>query len=268
MFGFLGPNGAGKTTAIRLLLGFLRPSRGRARVFGYDCWRDSPRIKADLGYLPGDLRLYSWIRTTDALRIFGRVRGRDLSRAGLELAERFGLDADVRVRDMSRGMRQKLGLVIAMASNPKLLILDEPTASLDPLVQQELFRELRDRASRGDTIFFSSHNLGEVEDLCERVAILRGGKLVADEEVRVLRERAGREVVIRWASESAAERARPPGALEVCAREHRVWRCALKGAVPEILRWAADQPIDDLSIGPPDLERLFSRYYRDAEGPA
>ena len=128
--GFLGPNGAGKTTTIRLLVGLLRPSGGGARIVGLDTWRQSHRIKTEVGYLPGDLRLYPWLTGRRALRIVGRVRGRDLSGSGCELAERFALDLNVRVRRMSRGMRQKLGLLLALVHEPKLLILDEPTSAL------------------------------------------------------------------------------------------------------------------------------------------
>src|SRR5688572_11749408 len=147
LFGFLGPNGAGKTTTIRVLLGFLRPTAGDARVFGQDVWRHSSRIKADVGYLPGDLRLYPWMTGAAALRVFGAARRRDLTREGRDLAERFALDLRVRVRSMSRGTRQKLGLVLALAARPRLLVLDEPTASLDPLVQETLRAHLRDLAA-------------------------------------------------------------------------------------------------------------------------
>ena len=143
LFGFLGPNGAGKTTTIRVLLGFLRPSSGRASLFGLDCWRESSRIKAEVGYLPGDLRLHSWMTGAQALALFGAIRCRDLRREGDELAQRFHLDLSVKVRNMSRGTRQKLGLILAMAHRPRLLVLDEPSASLDPLMQEELRSQLR-----------------------------------------------------------------------------------------------------------------------------
>src|SRR5262249_26093722 len=154
LFGFLGPNGAGKTTTIRVLLGFLRPSSGAARIFGRDCWRESKAIKRDVGYLPGDLRLPPWMTGASALSIFGAVRGQVLTRAGRELAERFDLDLSVKVREMSRGMRQKLGLILALAHEPRLLVLDEPTSALDPLMQQTLHELLRQLAATGHTIFF------------------------------------------------------------------------------------------------------------------
>src|SRR5580765_3539907 len=171
LFGFLGPNGAGKTTTIRVMLGFLRPTAGAAKIFGLDCWSDSKAIKRDVGYVPGDLRLPSWMNGETALSIFGAVRGQDLMRSGRELAERFDLDLRVKVREMSRGMRQKLGLILALAHSPRLLVLDEPTSALDPLMQQELRALLVKMAAKGHTVFFSSHSLGEVEELCDRVAI-------------------------------------------------------------------------------------------------
>ena len=262
LFGFLGPNGAGKTTTIRVLLGFLRPTRGRASVFGLDCWRGSSRIKAEVGYLPGDLRLYPWMNGAEALRLFGSIRRCDLEREGCELAERFDLDLAVRVRNMSRGMRQKLGLILAMAHRPRLLVLDEPTASLDPLMQEQLRLHLRALAGAGHTIFFSSHTLSEVEQLCDRVAILREGRLVADATLDELRRRSRREVMIRWKSGAADAAREPPPFLELQKRDGENWTCLLAGPATELVRWAASQPIEDLAIGEPDLDVLFRQYYR------
>ena len=266
VFGFLGPNGAGKTTTIRVLLGFLRPSGGRARIFGRDCWRDTHLIKREVGYLPGDLRLYSWMTGWDGLGICGRVRGRDLRDSGAKLAARFGLDMDVPVRSMSRGMRQKLGLILALVHRPKLLILDEPTASLDPLVQDRLNEHLRKLAARGHTIFFSSHTLSEVEQLCDRVAILREGRLVADETLDSLRSRASREVLIHWPAEARPYELAAPDFLEVRGREGRQWRCRLRGPVKELIAWLGRRPVEDLTIGQPYLESLFRHYYRQESG--
>ena len=266
LFGFLGPNGSGKTTTIRVLLGFLRPTRGRAKVFGLDCWRDSCRIKAEVGYLPGDLRLYPWMSGAEALGLFGAIRRRDLIAEGRELAEGFDLDLGVRVRNMSRGMRQKLGLILAMAHRPRLLVLDEPTASLDPLMQEQLRRHLRALARAGHTVFFSSHTLSEVEQLCDRVAILREGRLVADATLEELRGRSRREVTIRWKDHAEAAQDVPPF-LELQERDGEKWTCFLSGSAPELVQWAASRQIEDLSIGRPDLEVLFRRYYqRQVEG--
>lgn len=261
LFGFLGPNGAGKTTTIRVLVGLLRPSEGGARVFGLDCWQAADRVKIDVGYLPGDLRLYPWLTCRAALQIFGQVRGRDLTKTGGELAAEFGLEPDVNVRRMSRGMRQKLGLILALAHRPKLLILDEPTASLDPLMQDKLYEHLRNLASAGHTVFFSSHTLSEVEQLCDRVAILREGRLVADETLEALRARAKRVVTMRWRGTARLHEIAVPAFLDVYERRDRQWYASLAGPVMELVRWSAGQPIEDLSIGQPDLTRLFQQYY-------
>ena len=262
LFGFLGPNGAGKTTAIRVLLGFLRPTEGAARIFGMDCWRQSHRIKAEVGYLPGDLRLYPWLTGAEAIRIFGRVRRRDLQEPGRRLADQFRLDLTVKVRKMSRGMRQKLGLILALAHKPKLLVLDEPSASLDPLMQDELYQCLRQLAADGHTVFFSSHTLSEVDQLCDRVAILRDGRLVADEPLETLRRRAGRAVSIRFKRGRPMPES-PPEFLEVRERLDGQWRGVLTGPVPKLLQWIGGQAIEDLAIGQPDLESLFREFYRN-----
>jgi ABC-2 type transport system ATP-binding protein len=266
LFGFLGPNGAGKTTTIRVLLGLLRPSGGSARIFGLDCWNDSKNIKRDVGYLPGDLRLPMWLTVDKALSIFGAVRGKNIRPRGTELAERLDLDLNVKVREMSRGMCQKLGLILALAHAPRLLVLDEPTNSLDPLVQQLLHEILRELARRGNTIFFSSHSLAEVEQLCERIAIVREGTLVADESLAKLRERAGHDVIIHWKNPSDGSAITPPPFLRPITREGSMWRGSLDGPVGPLLDFLAGKAVEDLTIGRPDLETLFRRYYQPSKG--
>ena len=259
IFGFLGPNGAGKTTAIRVLLGLLRPTAGSARIFGSDCWRSSRRIKQEVGYLPGDLRLYPQRTGNDLLRICGAIRRRDLRSPGQTLAELFSLDLNVTVRRMSRGMRQKLGLILALAHRPQLLILDEPTASLDPLMQERLIEFLRGLAGEGHTIFFSSHSLSEVERLCDRVAIVRDGRLVADETLQSLRDNARRVVTIRWHTDDGDLQA--PPFLDVHHRDDHLWEASLRGDVTLLLEWLRDRPVADFTVGHPDLDSLFRQYY-------
>jgi ABC-2 type transport system ATP-binding protein len=266
IYGFLGPNGAGKTTTIRMLLGFLRPSAGRATIFGLDCWHDAPQIKRDVGYLPGDLRLYPGWTGHVALDTVGRIRGVDLRQAGRRLASRFDLDLAVRVRAMSRGMRQKLGLLLALAHRPRLIVLDEPTASLDPLMQEALMDHLRGAARDGATIFFSSHTLSEVEALCNHVAIIREGRIVADEALESLRARARRQVTIVFRDEDSASRASAPEGLVIHERAGPRWRAELDGDAPALVRWAATQPIADLAIHPPDLTRIFQVAYQGDGG--
>ncbi len=266
VFGFLGPNGAGKTTTIRVLMGLLRPSGGSARIGGLDTWHRSHVIKRDVGYLPGDLRLYPWLTARKALRIVGRIRERDLTQAGLQLADEFALELDVRVRNMSRGTRQKLGLVLALAHNPKVLILDEPTASLDPLIQDLLKDRLCELARNGVTVFFSSHSLSEVQHVCDRVAILREGRLVADESLEDLRARAMRIVNIRWQHGHKVQAATAPAFLDVQRAHDERWTCTLNGSVGDLIRWLSERPVEDLTIGQPDLDSLFRQYYETGTG--
>ena len=261
IFGFLGPNGAGKTTAIRVLLGFLRADGGKARLFGRDAWRDGKSIREQTGYLPGDLRLPQWMRGSDALRFAARVRRQaSLFERGRELAERFRLDLDVRVRDQSRGMRQKLGILLACAHEPRLLILDEPTTALDPVTQDSLLEYLRQVAESGRTVFFSSHVLSEVDSLCERVAILRQGKLVESSSLDELRARASRQVEIVFRDERAASVA-VPDCLHVTQSEERSWRGTLNGPPADLIEWLGGRGIVDVVVRPPDLDRLFLEYY-------
>lgn len=267
LYGFLGPNGAGKTTAIRVLLGFLRPTNGAASVFGLDCWRDSALIKRDVGYVPGDLRLWPWMNGHTALKIIGSVRGIDIRPGGRELAERFELDLNVKVRAMSRGMRQKLGLVLALAHKPKLLVLDEPTSALDPLMQDRFRDLLRSLAARGSTVFFSSHTLGEVEALCERVAIVRAGRIVADSTLADLRRQARHEFEIRWTSTTPQP---PPAYLTMTHTSPERWTGSLdERSLTDFLALLAraGQSVADVRLARPDLETIFRRYYQnDAPG--
>jgi len=265
LFGFLGPNGAGKTTAIRILMGLLRPASGEAAVLSKDCWRAGPELRRDVGYLPGDLRLYPWMTARMGLGLFGRFRRTDLRAKGDELLGMFDLNPDVPARKMSQGMRQKLGLILAMAHEPRLLILDEPTTGLDPIMQETLAEHLRSLRRVGRTVFFSSHTLSAVERLCDRVAIVREGRIVADETIDALRARAHRQVRIDFASDASP----PDGApafLDLRSREGNTWHGEVDGESGALLAWLEGKPVRDLSISPPDLESLFHSFYRDDGG--
>ena len=268
IFGFLGPNGAGKTTTIRLLLGFLRASAGSATIFGRDCWRQRARILQDVGYLPGDLRLYSWLTGHRALRISQQIRGQDVTSVGRELCGLFRLEMNLRVRQMSRGMRQKLGLVLALAHRPRLLVLDEPTSGLDPLMQSILMDLLRERAAQGTTVFFSSHTLSEVEQLCDRIAIVRDGEIVVDDSLDVLRRKAQRAVKLLFSDEADAQQIPAPPFLMLSSRLGRRWVGEFVGPPAALIDWASTLKLEDLEIGPPSLESLFRSYYCLPEEPA
>lgn len=265
ILGFLGPNGSGKSTAIRLIMGLIKPTSGKAALFGRDCWSAGHVARAEVGYLPGDVRLYPWLTLHSGVRIWQAVRKRPLGSEAFALAERFGLEPDLRVDRMSRGTRQKLGLILALMHDPKVLVLDEPTSTLDPIVQQSLFDLLQERAENGTAVFFSSHTLSEVEALCDRVAILRRGKLVMLETMAELRGRAQRRVTIRWSNENAARTIAPPDELSVVRNLRGVWEGHLTGGAPELARWCATQPISDISIEQPQLETVFRSFYLDDE---
>jgi len=263
IFGFLGPNGAGKTTTIRILMGMMQPSSGEATIFGKNCWRESAVVKRDIGYLPGDVRLYPWLTAETALKISGQVRGQNVREFGRELCERLQLEPKLAARKMSRGTRQKLGIVLALAHRPQLLVLDEPTAALDPLMQDELANCLRELVADGSTVFFSSHTLNEVELLCKRVAVVRAGRIVAHETLDVLRRQAGRVVSLRFRDEATAANTPLPPFLKKLHQSNDSWQGELTGDAPEFLRWAADQALEEVSLGMPSLEGLFRRYYED-----
>ncbi len=265
LLGFLGPNGAGKTTTIRLLMGLLKPNSGSACVFDLDCWQQSHKVKAGVGYLPGDLRLYPWFTARYALKLFSQIHRKDMTREGEKLTELFDLDPDLRVDHMSRGTRQKLGLILALAPRPPLLILDEPTTGLDPIIQYKLYTLLRSLADEGHTIFFSSHTLSEVETLCDRVMILRKGKVVANESIESLRDRAKRVVTIYWKNSANHEAIMAPTFLTVSEKNSKTWTGTIEADAMELMRWCQDKPIADVIIEQPDLSALFQQYYLSPE---
>jgi ABC-2 type transport system ATP-binding protein len=265
LLGFLGPNGAGKTTTIRVLLGLLRASAGSARVFSRDCWRDGPAVRAEVGYLPGELHLYETLTGRTTLRFLADVRRRDCAREVERLSGLFDLDLDRRVRGYSRGMKQKLGLIAALMHRPRLLILDEPTSGLDPLMKRCLFEELRAVVAEGRTVLFSSHTLSEVDALCDEVAVLRQGDLVELEQVEVLRARAPRRIELDMAAGTPI----PAMILDAFTLTERApgrlsgrW----SGPIRPLLEWLGAEPaIKDVRIVPLDLEELFLEYYKTGE---
>ncbi len=260
LLGFLGPNGAGKTTTLRILLGFLRATSGKARVFGLDAWRSSPKIRARVGYLAGDVRLYTNLTGEQTVGFVARARGRDGGVDAERLATVFDLDLGPSVRTYSRGMRQKLGLILAMMHRPELLILDEPSSGLDPLMQQVLHREFRDIVADGRTVLFSSHSLPEAEQLCKRVVILRQGRLVASESIAELRRRAGHRVNLRF-SQDVAELPPAPEGLSIDRTTPHGVRGRWRGEVGALMQWLTGLPLKDVTIEPADLEDLFIDYY-------
>jgi ABC-2 type transport system ATP-binding protein len=269
IFGFLGPNGAGKSTTIRLLLGFLHPTAGSGTVLGHDIVRDSVEIRRRIGYLPGGIALYDSLTGERLLDYLGDLTGRPPSRRA-ELCDRLELsEATLRrlVRDYSRGMRQKIGIVQALQHDPELAILDEPSEGLDPLMQRAFYGILDDLRLAGRTIFFSSHVLSEVERVCDRVAIVRRGQLVAVEDVEALLARRKRNVEMRLDGPPPTLDGVPGVSNMVVAADGRV-TCQLEGDMRPFLAAIAGSPITDLTIEPAHLEEAFLELYQEAEVPA
>ena len=265
VFGFLGPNGAGKTTTIRLLLDLIRPTSGRASVLCLDSRRDAVAIKARVGYVPGDPALYERLTPAELFRWLGRLRGGVDDQWLENLVERFGVDVDRPVHTLSRGNRQKVVLVQAFMHRPELLLLDEPTSGLDPLLQREFSQLVREVTSEGATVFLSSHVLDEVQHLCDHVAIVRDGGLVAVEDVATLRDRAVREVTIRFAAPiDPAPFRELPGVTSVEANGATL-HCHLAGPADPLVKLASTHFVVDFTSAPPDLEALFLRYYETEE---
>lgn len=263
VFGFLGPNGAGKSTCIRLLLGFLHPTRGTARVLGLDAERAGVEIRRRVGYLPGGIALYDGMTGTELLDYLGAFYGRPPRRRarltdGLELSVR---DLGRPIRDYSRGMRQKLGIVQALQHDPELAILDEPSEGLDPLMQQAFYAILDELRAEGRTVFLSSHVLSEVERVCDRVAIVRHGRLVALEEIDGLLARRRRTVEMRLAG-PPPDLSSVPGVSDVEVIDGHL-RCRLAGDVRPFLAAIAAAPLTDLTIEPARLEDAFLELYHD-----
>lgn len=261
IFGFLGPNGAGKSTFIRLLLGFLHPTAGRATVLGLDTERDTLAIRTRTGYLPGGIAFWDGLSGDELLRYLADLGGRPAVRRRelcdrLELAERTLRRP---VREYSRGMRQKVGIVQALQHDPELAILDEPSEGLDPLMQQAFWAILEDLRRAGRTIFFSSHVLSEVERICDRVAVVRAGRLVALEDVPGLLARQVRRVEMRLGG-PAPDLAAVPGVSDVAVADGRL-ACALRGDPRPFLAALAGAPVEDLVIEPARLEDAFLGLY-------
>ena len=196
IFGFLGPNGAGKTTTIRTLLGYLHPTKGDAFIFGKNINENIVEIKANVGYIPGDLNLYGHLTGKQFLDYFASLRSRDMTLLG-DLLEIFEVPLERKIKGYSKGMKQKLGIIQAFMDDPKLVIMDEPTSSLDPLLQQKFYEFLNKQKKKGKTMFFSSHVLSEVDKICDRVGIIRDGRLVALEDVESLKRKRGKKIKLK-----------------------------------------------------------------------
>jgi ABC-2 type transport system ATP-binding protein len=269
VFGFLGLNGAGKTTTIRVLLDLLRPTSGRARVLGRDCQREGLAVRAQVGYLPGEIVLYNDMTGGQVLGLLGRLGAEPVRREYVRaLYDRFELtatDLGRRLREYSTGMKRKIGLVQAFQHDPPLLILDEPTEGLDPLMQEAFYELLGEVRSRGRTVFMSSHVLSEVERVCSRIALLRKGRLALVSGVEDLRRLAARRVRAVFSSQARVpDRMSLPPGVELTTVTPLAWTFAARGPLGPLVQMLSGLPLADLKVEEPRLEDIVIDYYREA----
>ncbi|MCP4420399.1 MAG: ABC transporter ATP-binding protein [Chloroflexi bacterium] len=264
VFGFLGPNGAGKTTTIRCLLDLIRPNSGVVRVLGIDPQADPVAVRARIGYLPGELSMEDNLSVERQLRYYRDLRGNKIDwNFTRQLAQRLDLDLKRSIKNLSKGNKQKVGIVQALMHKPDLLLMDEPTSGLDPLMQQEVYRLLKEMQANGTTIFFSSHIISEVEALAERVAIIREGKIVEESDPRQLVRMALRRVRVRF-----KERIDPaplndvPGIMLLAESNGMAAHLQVEGEMDGLIKALAAFPVSDFDIERPSLEDLFLAYYK------
>ena len=270
VFGYLGPNGAGKTTTIRLVMGMLRPSSGSTAVLGHDCWRDAVRVHRVVGYVPGETAVYARLTGAQHVEYFAHLRrsGRpsgsereDADRAAT-LADRLDLDLHRVATTLSRGNRQKLAIVLALMSRPQVLVLDEPTSGLDPLVQQEFHALMREHTGAGGAVLLSSHVLGEVQRVADRIGVLRRGRLVAVERLEVLAAKSLHRVRASFLDEvSADDFARLPGVRDLTVGRHTLTCSAPQQSLDAVLKRVSERAVEDFECTEADLEETFLAFY-------
>lgn len=266
ILGFLGLNGAGKTTTIRILLDLLRPSAGRASIFGNDCQKDGLAARSKIGYLPGEMGLYSDMTGRQVIALLAGISQQrvDLQRVR-SLQERLEFpDSDLsrKVREYSTGMKRKLGIIQAFQADPQLLILDEPTEGLDPLMQESFYDLLADSKRRGKTVFMSSHVLSEVERVCDRFALLRKGELVLLSTVEESRKLAARRVRVFFNADVGPPNGVPAG-IEIIELDSRVWNLKVEGVLKPLLDFIVELPVEDIQTDQARLEDVVMKYYRE-----
>jgi len=261
VFGYLGPNGAGKTTTIRLLLDLIRPTRGRVQLFGADVGSAGAAIRRRISYLPGELALYDQLTARQALDYFAHLRGGVDGTIIAALAERLTLDLNRPIRALSKGNKQKVGIVQAFMSHPDLLILDEPTDGLDPLVQQEFLRMVREVRDEGRTVFLSSHVLAEVEHVADRVGIIRDGQLAMVEEIATLKERAVHRTEVRFAQPVRQDAFIGLVGVRDLVVDGPILRCVVTGSMDALVKAIARFDVERITSHEPVLEAIFLAYY-------
>ena len=262
IFGFIGPNGAGKSTTIRTLLGLIKKSGGSASIFGMDCEKDKVKILSEVGYLPGEVFYYDKMRAIDLLRYSASFYHKDCTARIQELAGALALDLNKKIEDMSLGNKKKVGIVQGLLHSPKLIILDEPTSGLDPLMQRTFFDLIERENERGATVLFSSHILGEVQRICDRVAIIKEGRIVDLRSIDEMRKSSYKKVSIT--TESPVADFSLPGAAKV-AQDGATTSFLYSGEINALFAKLSSLPLVNADVSEPELEEIFLHYYEDGE---
>ena len=266
VFGFLGPNGAGKTTTQRVLMDVIRPTAGAARMFGKDCQKEGVAARDRVGYLPGELSLYENMKASQFFKMYFSLQKSNTDRRYWQtLAERLDLDTSRKIRELSRGNKQKVGVVAAFMSKPDLLILDEPTSGLDPLVQQTVMELVREANQAGSTVFFSSHILSEIQAVCDRVGIIREGQMVATERVEDMTRQQFKRLRINFAIMPPADAFTQEGVKEI-TRDEQGALLEIRENLDQVIKTAAPFGITDIETIPVTLEEIFLAYYGKGKG--
>jgi len=266
IFGFLGPNGAGKTTTIRCMLDVIRPSAGTIRVLGMDAQRDALALHQHIGYIPGDVRLPGQMTGKQIINYFSRLQGRQPVLLD-DLVARFDVEMKRQLKSYSKGMRQKIGIVLGFMCDPDVLILDEPSSGLDPLLQRTFNEFLLEEQARGKTIFMSSHIMSDVEKVCQRVGVIRQGELVTVEEVEKLREKAGQRVIVEFGDTVAQEElARIPGVSMVSkSNNNSSYHFSVSGSMDPLIKALSHHEVVRLQAEEAPLEEVFLKFYEEPE---
>ena len=262
IFGFIGPNGAGKSTTIRTILGLIFPSSGSGRIFGKDIIKETKEIKKHIGYMPSEIHYYNKMHVHELLDYSSNFYEVDCKPRTQELAEIFDLDLDRKIIDLSSGNRKKVSILQSLAHRPKLLILDEPTTGLDPLMQAKFFDILREENSKGTTVFFSSHTLSDVQKLCRRVAVIKEGKIIAVEDIESLRKKQLRKIQVEFSHPVESSEIGCAGIIDSQAHDN-ILDFMYSGNMAALLEAMAGKEIKDLLIEEPTLEEIFMHYYSD-----
>ncbi len=264
IFGFIGPNGAGKSTTIRTLLSLIHPTSGSATIFGKDILKDAPAIKKDIGYLPSEVFYYDNMRVKDLLKYSASFYKKDCRKRMNELAEIMELDLNRKIDDLSLGNKKKVGIVQGLLHEPKLIILDEPTSGLDPLMQHKFFELLEEENKKGATILFSSHILSEVQRLCDRVAIIKEGKIIKLEKISTLKESNYKKVHIETSTEIGKDYFAIEGVTDLVVDRHKV-DFLFKGDINAVMKKIATTHIVNIGVEEPNLEEIFMHFYEKEE---